>query len=76
MQQGLNGAQSGAGERATQNGSPTWSADGKHLLFLSERGGRWALWTMNPDGIEVKAFPVTVPFDYRFALEQVASWGP
>lgn len=72
----LTGPQSAAGGPATQNVSPTWSPDGKHLLFLSDRGGRWALWTMNPDGSGVKALPVTVPIEYRFALEQVASWGP
>ena len=47
-----------------------------HLLFLSDRGGRWALWTMNSDGSGIQALSVTVPIDYRFALEQVASWGP
>lgn len=72
----LTGPQAAAGEPAAQNVSPTWSPDGKHLLFLSDRGGRWALWTMNPDGSGVQPFPVTVPIDYRFALEQVASWGP
>ena len=72
----LTGPQSAADGPATQNVSPTWSPDGKHLLFLSDRGGRWALWTMNPDGSGIKALPVTVPIDYRFALEQVASWGP
>ena len=72
----LTGPQSAADGPATQNVSPTWSPDGKHLLFLSDRGGRWALWTMNPDGSGVQALPVTVPIEYRFALEQVASWGP
>lgn len=72
----LTGPQSAAGEPATQNVSPTWSPDGRHLLFLSDRGGRWALWTMNTDGSGLQQLPVTVPIEYRFALEQVASWGP
>ncbi|MBN2506202.1 MAG: PD40 domain-containing protein [Verrucomicrobia bacterium] len=30
--------------------SPTWSPDGRFILFLSNRGGNWNIWAMRPDG--------------------------
>ena len=30
--------------------APRWSPDGKQILFLSDRGGQYDVWRMNPDG--------------------------
>jgi Tol biopolymer transport system component len=30
--------------------SPAWSPDGKTIAFLSDRNGRWQVFTMEPDG--------------------------
>lgn len=71
----LTGAQSAAGGAGSHHVSPSWSPDGKRLLFVSDRGGRWALWVMNADGSNPQPLPISVPIEYGFNLEQVASWG-
>ena len=50
----LTGPQVARGEPEAQNVSPTWSPMKIHRLSRSHRGGRWALWTMNPDGSGIK----------------------
>ena len=37
-------------DRTSQNTAPQWSADGKHIYFLSDRSGSMQLWQMNADG--------------------------
>jgi TolB protein len=39
-----------AGKPAWNNVAPAWSPDGSKIAFLSDRTGRWEIWTMNPDG--------------------------
>ena len=34
------------------DGSPTWSPDGLHIAFVSDRDGNLELYTMNVDGGE------------------------
>ena len=36
------------------DGLPAWSPDGTHIAFVSDRGGKWAIWTMKADGTEVR----------------------
>ncbi|MBQ8916269.1 MAG: S9 family peptidase [Alistipes sp.] len=38
-------------DRTSQNTAPQWSADGKHIYFLSDRSGSMQLWQMNADGM-------------------------
>jgi uncharacterized protein YgiM (DUF1202 family) len=38
------------GKPAWNNVAPTWSPDGSKIAFLSDRSGRWEIWTMNADG--------------------------
>jgi len=37
--------------------NPGWSPDGRHVLFYSDRGGRYEAWTIRPDGSGLQ--PVT-----------------
>jgi len=49
---------SGRVERLTEDPAydthPRWSADGRRLAFQSERGGGARIWTMNPDGTDLR----------------------
>jgi TolB protein len=66
-------------ERAPNNVSPTWSQDGRYILFLTDREGSWRLYRMNPDGSNQRPFLPNalrdIPLKYDFAAERVASWG-
>jgi TolB protein len=33
-----------------KNENPSWGPDGVHLAFMSNRGGRYQIWTMLADG--------------------------
>ena len=39
-------------ENPGRDGIPTWSPDGKMVVFASERDGVWGIWAVNPDGTE------------------------
>jgi dipeptidyl aminopeptidase/acylaminoacyl peptidase len=39
-----------AGKPAWNNVAPAWSPDGSKIAFLTDRSGRWEIWTMGADG--------------------------
>lgn len=60
------------------NVAPTWSPDGKMILFLSDRDGRWRPYLMNADGSRQAPFLPQVldkiRFSYNYVAERVFSW--
>ena len=57
------------------NVAPAWSADGQHIVFLTNRTGAWQLWVMNADGSNQRPLLVSVAIVYDYQAEQVVSWG-
>jgi Tol biopolymer transport system component len=66
-------------EHASNNVSPTWSPDGRTILFLTDRSGQWQIYRMNADGSGQEPFlPAAlgkIALRYDFAAEHVVSWG-
>lgn len=52
--------------------SPSWSPDGSRILFVSSRETYWAMYTMKPDGSDVRALPGTDPYLW----DTSPSWEP
>ncbi len=46
VEQRINGQE----PRAWNNVAPTWSPDGSHIAFLTDRSGPWEIWVMQSDG--------------------------
>ena len=63
---------------AVRDRNPTFCADGKKIFFQSDRGGRWEIWSIAPDGSgltqvtkttgETPATPLCSPDGKRLAL--------
>jgi Tol biopolymer transport system component len=65
-------------DQVVHNVAPTWSPDGKQILFLSDRNGKWEFFVGNPDGSNVRQVlknvtdQVTVRFTYE--NERTMDW--
>ena len=60
----------------SQDAGATFSPDGKHIAFMSDRGGSWAIWVMPAAGGSAQKL-VDVPggFGGDWQNERLA-WGP
>jgi len=61
--------------RAIQHVAPAWSPDGKHIVYLSDADGDWALYVMDANGGNQRKLPIKTAIDYQFQGEQVVDWG-
>ena len=50
---------------------PRWSRDGKRIVFVSDRTGRYEIWTINSDGTNLRQQSFDSPGDSSFPL-----WSP
>jgi TolB protein len=71
----INGAES----RSWNNVAPAWSPDGDHIVFLTDRTGRWEIWIMGADGSNQRPLLPTSTMDglaleYHGVEERVLSW--
>jgi Tol biopolymer transport system component len=66
-------------DHAPNNVAPAWSADGRYILFLTDRDGDWRVYRMNADGSGQAPFLTDVlsnlHFRYDFAAEHMLSCG-
>jgi Tol biopolymer transport system component len=60
------------------NAAPIWSPDGKQILFLSDRNGKWEFFLMNADGTGqqqvLKNISDQITLKYGFQSERMLSW--
>ncbi len=60
------------------NVAPTWSPDGKQILFLSDRNGKWEFFVVNLDGSGLtqvlKNVTDSLTIRYNFSNERVVDW--
>lgn len=58
--------------------SPTWSPDGNHLAFLTDRTGKWEIWVMRANGSGQQPMFESaldgLPLDYAYIGERAISW--
>lgn len=57
------------------DGLPAWSPDGRCLAFLSHRDGKWGIYTMRPDGSDLRLL-ITLSDSIGDWMDHNLSWGP
>jgi len=61
---------------SAQDGLATWSPDGQHIAFLTNRTGSWEIWVMNADGSDPRRlFALQGDPGLKWTEERI-SWGP
>ena len=62
---------------------PSWTPDGRTVLFYSTRGGAWEIWSVNPDGSGLKkvlslsdslVYPLMAPAGDRIVVTSAVSY--
>lgn len=64
--------------RQVNNVAPTFSPDGREILFLSDRNGKWEFFVMNNAGTNLrqvlKSVTDVINIEYNYNSERVVSW--
>ena len=64
--------------KSVNNVAPTWSPDGREIIFLSDRSGKWEFYRVQRDGSGItqvlKSVTDAVPVHYNFSNERVIDW--
>ncbi len=65
-------------DTAVHNVSPTWSADGRQVMFLSDRNGKWEFFVENADGTGLtqvlKNVTDLVSLNFSYNNERMMDW--
>ena len=65
-------------DKVVHNVTPTWSSDGKQILFLSDRNGKWEFFFTDADGSNVrqvlKNVTDQVNVKFSFENERIMDW--
>lgn len=60
------------------NVAPTWSPDGKQILFLSDRNSKWEFFVVNADGTGLKQVlknvTDSIAISYGYSYERIVDW--
>jgi Tol biopolymer transport system component len=65
-------------DKVVHNTAPTWSPDGKQIMFLSDRNGKWEFFVADPNGQNIrqvlKNVTDSVTIKFNFENERQMDW--